>query len=318
MTIIKETDSLQSTLTSLERLAEHTETTNPAIHNKVLGEIKNRRAGLSTEKQVAWLLGKEYRDHPHAVLLNDLRLDMDGDVSQIDHLAISVYGIVSLFETKSFKSGLKVDADGTCWTWRGGKKYEIPSPLRQSQRHESSVRKALEACGYSALEIRHFVLVDYKAPLTKPKKGFENFCRPDRVLEAKEKVGLRVGTTFRALGRVMTGQALAKTDLEEIGRRLARLHQPIKPDVWGRYGLIEPPIKPEEKPALLTSSKLAKALGLTTQELLMQSARLGYAYEKDGVFFATLDAENLGARNCKGRHGPYILWPANYDPADFS
>ena len=141
------------------------------------------------------------------MLLSDLRLDMDGDAAQIDHLAFNCFGIVNLFQTKSFSTGLTIDAGGTCWNGWGCQRQEIASPLLQTKRHESTLRKALAQCGYDAIEFRHFVLVDCKAKLEKPAKGFENYCRPDRISEAREQVTLGFGTTFRALGRLQAAKA---------------------------------------------------------------------------------------------------------------
>lgn len=313
MTIIKETDSIQPLLHTLQEIAEQTQTTHPAVHKRVISEIKKYRAGHSAETNAAFMLGKEYRDSKYSVLLSDLRLDMDGDIAQIDHVAFNCFGIVNLFETKSFSSGLTIDADGTCWNGVDRHRREIPSPLRQSQRHESTLRKALAQCGYDAIEFRHFVLVDYKAKLEKPAKGFENYCRPDRISEAREQVALGVGSTFRALGRMATGKSLNKEELCKVGEQLAALHQPLQPNLWGKLGLTAPAPEvttPAETP-LLTSSRLAQKRGMTTQAFLLQAAKAGLVYEKDDTFFATLDGEQLGAQNRSGRHGAYILWPEN-------
>jgi len=307
--IIKETDSIKPRLDTLQQIADQAKSTNPAVYKQVINEIRNRKAGHAAETHAAFMLGKEYRDHPYSVLVNDLRLDMDGDLAQIDHVAVSAFGIVNLFETKSFSTGLKVDQDGTCWTWKGRQSLEIPSPLRQSQRHESSLRKALESCGYEVIEFRHFVLVDYKARLDKPRKGFENFCRPDRISEARQQVSLGVASTFRALGRLATGKSLSKDVLCELGHQLAAMHKPLPFDPWKKFGISVPATQAPPEKNLLTSSRLAKNLGLQTQEFLLQAAKAGLAYEMDGKFYASLDGEQLGAKNCKGRYGPYILWP---------
>ncbi|WP_404415033.1 nuclease-related domain-containing protein [Marinospirillum sp.] len=311
MGIIKETDSIQPQLSTLEEIAELVRTSNPAVHKQVIAEIKKRKAGHSAEVNAAFMLGKIYRDSARGFLLNDLRLDIEGDVAQIDHVVLNDFGMVNLFETKSFSSGLQVDKDGTCWTWLGRLRKEIPSPLRQSQRHEGTLRKALAACGYDAIEFRHFVLVDYKARLTKPKKGFENFCRPDRFDEANDQVALGTGSAFRALGRWAVGKRLDKSELCKVGEELAALHQPLQPDFWGQFGLSQPEVSSPAEVPMLTSSRLANKLGLRTQDFLLKAAKSGLAYEMDGCFFASLDGEQLGAKNCKGRYGPYILWPQN-------
>lgn len=314
MAIIKEIDSIQPKLNVLEEIANQTRISQPAVYKQVVNEIKKRKAGYAAETHAAFMLGKIYRDSARSFLLNDLRLDMDGDIAQIDHVVFNDFGIVNLFETKSFSSGLQVDKDGTCWTWWGSQRREIPSPLLQSQRHESTLRKALAACSYDVIEFRHFVLVDYKARLFKPKKGFENYCRPDRVEEASEQVSVGTGTAIRALGRWAVGRRLDNTELYKVGQQLAALHQPLESDLWRQFGVVAPKPAVAAKPeiSLLTSSRLAKKLGLSTHEFLLSLARAGLAYEMDGNFFASLDGEQLGAKNCKGRYGPYILWPENF------
>lgn len=114
---------------------------------------------------------------------------MDGDAAQIDHPAFNCFGIVNLFQTKSFSTGLTIDAGGTCWNGWGCQRQEIASPLLQTKRHESTLRKALAQCGYDVIEFRHFVLVDYKAKLEKPAKALKTIAA--QTVSAKPESKLR-------------------------------------------------------------------------------------------------------------------------------
>ena len=102
--------------------------------------LKNKFKGWLGEKITgalnwAFLDGKVYRQ------LNDVTLELpDGSTTQIDHLVISIYGIV-IIETKNMSGWIYGSEKDATWTqvFKGGKKYKFKNPLRQNYRHQCAI-----------------------------------------------------------------------------------------------------------------------------------------------------------------------------------
>ncbi|WP_049722383.1 phospholipase D family protein [Gilvimarinus polysaccharolyticus] len=77
---------------------------------------------------------------------------------------------------------------------------------------------------------------------------------------------------------------------------------------------VEPENADESKVEKLTTSKLAKKLGKTTDELLGIFCDKGFLEEKDGKHYITDKGKSVGGQFMpKGRFGPYFLWPAEME-----
>jgi len=339
MKAAKQTDPIDKRLAELEKIHAHVSKKDKRIANQVKGDILKLKAGHSAEKNAAYMLDKLFLEAKHNILLHDLRLEIDGDVAQIDHLSLNRFGFVRLYETKSFSTGIKIDDEVIFWRWDGySKKYiEIPSPILQSQRHEVTLKRALKTLGYDALAFGHYVLVDYKAKLIKPNDAkFDRVCRPDRLEEVFKKeenkpVGLNeVGVLFRAMGRLVSGNALTSEQVLDTGKKLAELHRPLKMNVWSRYGLERPEREPilsedtatqnevvtenplrkvAEVKEYLSSSKAARKLKLSTLEFLAKAEKLGLVTREGDTFVATSKAQKHGVENKVFRNIPYVSWP---------
>mgnify|MGYP001627823836 CR=1 FL=1 len=345
MKAAKQTDPIDERLADLEEIHAHVSNIDKRIAKQVKGNILKLKAGHSAEKSAAYLLDKLFQESNRSILLHDLRLDLDGDVAQIDHLSLNRYGFVKLYETKSFSTGIKIDDDGVFWRWDDyAKRYiEIPSPVLQSQRHEVTLKNALNAIGYEALHFSHYVLVDYKAKLIKPKdRKFDNVCRPDRLEEVwnreeEKPLNLRdLSAGLKGVGRLFSGKALTPEQLQEFGNKLAKMHTALQMDVWSRYGLEKPENTPavenqevsaEKKaykkspllqqptgenaqlPERLSSSKAARRLKLSTLEFLANAESFGLVIKEGDAYVATEKAQNHGVENKVFRNIPYVSWP---------
>ncbi|MDR7307905.1 nuclease-related domain-containing protein [Rhodoferax saidenbachensis] len=67
-------------------------------------ELRNLNAGIKGERAAAFYLDGHYKDGQNNVLLHDLRLQVDGEVAQIDHLVINRTGYMVLIETKTTRA----------------------------------------------------------------------------------------------------------------------------------------------------------------------------------------------------------------------
>ena len=72
------------------------------------GEIWSIRLGAKAEADAAYQLEFDLKDSGRWAVVHDLRLDIEGQVAQIDHLVISRMLEVLVCESKSYSRGVKV------------------------------------------------------------------------------------------------------------------------------------------------------------------------------------------------------------------
>lgn len=330
MAVIKKFEPRTADVKQLEWILNQLTPEQDKLKRLVLGDLKRIRHGDKAERNSSYLLDQLYADRSDAILLHGLRLELDDQVAQIDHLAINRFGIVTLFETKSFSTGIKVDAKGVFWRWNRFKKryIEMASPIKQSERHIRVLTKQLAEMGFSPAGFRHFVLVDYQAKLIKPEKGFEQVCRPDRIKDAmmQSSTSHGLGGWLKSLTRIFA-KSYSEAELQQVGQHLLSQHQSIKMDYLTKYGLdwtYEPEDEPEQndsrqdddamdsKPRLerLTMAKLARVMGINASELQARLFEHDYLEPRGFKTFVTEKGKAEGIQFRKGRRGFFFLLPA--------
>lgn len=298
---------------------------------KVLTQLKILRAGEAGEKEAAFQLNQEYQDKTNSILLHDVRFECEGEAIQIDHLAINYGGTVTLYETKNFAKGIKVDKKGQFQRYDASLRawVDFKSPIKQSERHARVLKKIFEDLRVPFQpNFRHFVIVSYGGLLEKPAKGFENVCRPDAINEAMMETKLTAKNVMTAFRNLYVG-TLSEQELKHLGEKLLALHQPHLPDYAKWIGLDALSSQPEqaeqekaakknpskeretpsEHPAKRTTSVLAKQAGLSVKEALSEFEKLGYLYQVEGEYQLTEKGIEMGAEKRKGRYTDYFLWP---------
>lgn len=333
MSVIKKIESRKAEIKQLDSIIESVE--DEKVQRLALGDLKRVQMAEKAEQNATKVLGDLYKDQKNAILLSGLRFEIDGQVALIDHLAINEHGLVSLFETKHFSTGVKVDSKGRFWRWDGFKKryVEIASPFKQSELNEPIVKKLLAKLGAPSVSFRHFVVVDYKAKLIKSTSGFDNLCRPDRVkdtlLDANGASGLM--GLFKRLTGLFKGRQFNAESLAKLGAALQAQHSPIEVDYWAKYGLKQSsdaarssaPAKPKsttENPDVvksdvpsverLTMPKLARAMQINAAELEHRLIEQGYMEKRGDKTFVTDQGKAAGIQFRKGRRGFFFLLPA--------
>ena len=326
--VIKDIDAIDARLEQLESLLSLAKTSAQKKH--IQSEIQNLKKGYAGEKEVAYHLNQIFEG---SFIAHDLRINVDGEVAQIDHININRFGVVKLFETKNFSNDIKIDDEGIFHYYdRYKKSYRpFPSPIEQSKRHERVLKKAFEQINFTPLDYMHFAVFDYKAKIHKPKKGYENVCHPDMIGKANTQEASKVGfaETFKLLGN--TAKKLSNRDgltsneaLEEL---VKRFHEPVSIDYMAKFS-IEPTIietvedvdSSADKPTVteyehLTLSKAAKQIGMTTKELENLLVEKGFLEMSDKEFLVVtpLGKEN-GIQWRKGKFGYYFLIPQDQLP----
>ena len=103
-----------------------------------------QKYGYEAEKQMAFYLKRAFQNSNDIHVINDLRLEMNDDVAQIDHLIIHRFGFIIL-ESKSVTSKISINEYGE-WT-RHYPKYTrgMPSLVNQARRQADFLKNFLMA-----------------------------------------------------------------------------------------------------------------------------------------------------------------------------
>ncbi|MDP5029871.1 nuclease-related domain-containing protein [Paraglaciecola sp.] len=89
-------------------------------------------AGIKQEHDVAFYLRRAYKNRDNVMVLNDLRIEHDGESAQIDHLIVYTYGFI-VVESKSIRGEVKVNEYGEWTRSYQGKWSGMPSPIKQAE-----------------------------------------------------------------------------------------------------------------------------------------------------------------------------------------
>ena len=136
-------------------------------------ELNIFNKGIQGEVDSAHYLDSYFKDSDNYVLLHDLRLVVEDDVAQIDHLIIARGGNLYLIETKNYSGNLSINNHGEFTVHYDQDAFGIPSPLEQSRRHERILRKVMFNLKISGradtdLNFLHVVLMHPKAIIQRP------------------------------------------------------------------------------------------------------------------------------------------------------
>lgn len=229
--LIKSADDKSRRLKLLEEL-QHSPVLDQKQKDWLYKELKNLRTGIQGEKDAAYYIDTYYRDSQNWAVLHDLRLKIDDEIAQIDHLLVGRAFMIAL-ETKNFNGNVSINEYGEfSVTYANGDAYGIPSPLEQSKRHERLLRKLLDQLGIqprlgSEMEIHHVVMFHPRAVIQRPdRKKFNtsNIIKADGLSTWHDQF---VDKEIGVLGVVARAHKIRSTEtVREWAEKIARQHEP--------------------------------------------------------------------------------------------
>lgn len=102
-----------------------------------------RRAGHEAERQMAHYLRRAFGDDPYKFVLNNLRVEREGEVAQLDHLVVHRHGLI-VVESKSVAGQVSVNEQGEWTRWWKGQGRGMASPVLQARRQLDLLLRVLE------------------------------------------------------------------------------------------------------------------------------------------------------------------------------
>lgn len=171
--LIKSPDDKKKRLRLLEELRNSDRLTERQ-KDWLQGEYRRLAPGIAGERDAAHYLDLSFSDSKNHVVLHDLRLEADGQIAQIDHLVVDRLLTFFLLETKTYNGSLHINEQGEFMAeYSGERRYGIESPLEQSRRHETVLKKVLERLEITgragtAPSFIHIVMMHPKAIIHRP------------------------------------------------------------------------------------------------------------------------------------------------------
>jgi hypothetical protein len=232
--LIKSADDKSKRLALLEDLQK-----SPLLDQWQKDKLKDMlwklRRGMEGERDAAHYLNNHYAQSKTSALVHDLRIEVDGEVAQIDHLIMTRGFHFYMLETKTFGGNVVINDHGEFSVeYPGERIYGIESPIEQSRRQSNVLAKLLEK-----LEItgrlgnkpffHHLVLVHPKAIITRPDpKRFDTttVIKADQFASWHDRFvekDLSVGEVFTGLANLRSAETVM-----EWGKKLVRQHRPAK------------------------------------------------------------------------------------------
>lgn len=213
--LIKVADDKTKRLTLLESL-QGAPVLDSQQNSWLAKELWNCREGIRGERDAAHYLDNHFADDGNLAVIHDLRLEVDGEVAQIDHLLISRGFVFYLLETKQYNGNLHINEFGEFSVSYGADKvWGVPSPLEQSRRHQNVLLKLLVQLGITGRtqkepEFRHVVLVNPKSQIHRPaREAFDtsSVIKADQFASWREKYVHGEVTFLKTVGLMMNMRA---------------------------------------------------------------------------------------------------------------
>lgn len=253
------------------------------------GQGKMELAGRRAEEQMAFYLRRFFGASADVDVLNYLRIDLNGEVAQMDHLVLHPYGLL-IVESKSVSDSVQIGDDGQWKRWFNKKPSGMPSPITQAKMQASLLRQLLEKTVkqkgfFDRVRLDVLVAISDGGTIQWPKSGaLPEVCKADQV---PDRIGQRVDE-FRRVRK--EPDILTNAYRRAIADFLLKVHKPLERSVQK----VEEPI-----PAY-------KVISRNTPNALL-------ANDWGRTATAKSSAENLPAKACKycksseleARHGQY-------------
>ena len=263
--IWKEADNRESDIEQLQKLYE---TASYVEKTRIQKQIANIRAGRAGERDAAHFLKREFGESQNLGILHDLRLELNGDVAQIDHLVIHRFQATAwVLETKNYAGRLTCDEHGDWTVWNRGKPRDIPSPVNQARRQCELLRQWLQANEITSIQkIQPVVLISPKSSIDRSKLPTDaHVVKSDNFGQwwQKEADSIGFGTALRMASKHFLS-GMSEQDFDALGQRLAAAHQPTDYDWIAMLSLSK--TQEETEPAEVSTDDLI-ALSDTSLEL---------------------------------------------------
>ncbi len=191
------------------------------------GSGKFELSGRKAEEQMAFYLRRFFGSSADVDVLNYLRIDLNGEVAQMDHLVLHPFGLL-IVESKSVSDGVQITDDGQWMRWFNRKPSGMPSPITQAQLQAKLLKELLDGSVkqkgfFDQVRLDVLVAISDSGTITWPKSGaLPEVCKADQV---PDRINHRI-EQFRKLRKepdILTGD-----HRRVIADFLLKMHKPLE------------------------------------------------------------------------------------------
>lgn len=191
------------------------------------GQGKREVAGRRAEEQMAFYLRRFFGASADVDVLNYLRIDLKGEVAQMDHLILHPYGLL-IVESKSVSDSVQITEDGQWKRWFNRKPSGMPSPITQAKMQAFLLKELLEKTVrqkgfFDQVRLDVLVAISDGGTIQWPASGaLPEVCKADQV---PDKINLQVDQ-FRAVRK--EPDILTAKHRRSIADFLLQVHKPLE------------------------------------------------------------------------------------------
>lgn len=191
------------------------------------GTGKLEYAGRKAEEQMAFYLRRFFGSSADVDVLNYLRIDLNGEVAQMDHLVLHPFGLL-IVESKSVSDGVQITDDGQWMRWFNRKPSGMASPITQAQLQGRLLKELLEKTVnrkgfFDQVRLDVLVAISDGGTITWPKSGaLPEVCKADQV---PDRINNRI-EQFRKLRKER--DILTSEHRRAIADFLLKAHKPLE------------------------------------------------------------------------------------------
>lgn len=239
---IKAADPREPDIVALEGLLDRPDVP-LATARRIELEVRRILVGAKAERDAAYQIEFYFCPSANWATIHDLRIEVGGLATQMDHLIVNRLAEVWVCESKSFAEGVSINEHGEWARWRHGRREGMASPIEQNRRHIHLLERVFEEglaplprrLGLAPMKprLRSLVLVSDNARISRPRRKVDGL---DQVIKA-EQLKTRLIDAFDATPAWDIARTIGKEGLEKFTRGLASLHRPATVDWAARFGL---------------------------------------------------------------------------------
>jgi hypothetical protein len=190
------------------------------------GQDKFGVAGRRAEEQMAFYLRRFFSGSAEVDVLNSLRIELGGEVAQMDHLVLHPFGLL-IVESKSVVESVQIESDGQWIRWFNNHPQGMRSPITQARMQAMLLKalldKAVKQEGvFDRLQLDVLVAISDQGRIQWPSTGpLPEVCKADQV---HERIRQKLEEARRAATATVT---LSVKNRQRIADFLCAMHKPL-------------------------------------------------------------------------------------------
>lgn len=235
--------------------------------------------------------------------LHNVTLKTDRGSTQIDHIVVSKHGIF-VVETKFMKGWIYGSQYDKEWTQKFPRSsYRFQNPLRQNYAHVKALQAILPEIDPETIHSVISMCGEHKIKTPMPPNVTRGawYVRYVRGFSAVEFTDEQVAAAIKTIeaARLPATRATQQKHVDSLRRRHESANDTQKP--------INPP-----NSELVTTSKLASLLKISTDEMLAQLEATGFLATHGHKYRITQAGRDAGGLWKPSKFGGYYLWPSTF------